>query len=136
MTETVTNADFLNSLTGAVAIVPIVIAIVQVFKMTGKIPNQYAPLLSIVIGVGVAFLLKHGVSSLTNVILEGVLYGLSASGLYSGITTTMSATNNNNNTGTTQSVQATQIPNGTTTGQNTTKTESTTTTQTNTKETP
>lgn len=127
--------DFLNSLTGAVAIVPIVIAIVQVFKMTGKIPNQYAPLLSILVGVGVAFLLKHGATTLTNVILEGVLYGLSASGLYSGITTTMSATNNNTN-GQTQSVQATQIPNATTTGSNVTKTESTTTTETQTKDTP
>lgn len=84
--------DFLTGLTGAVAVVPIVIALVQCFKMIG-LPNKFAPLVSIGVGVLVAFLLKHDMADLTHTILEGVLYGLSASGLYSGIQTTMFATN-------------------------------------------
>lgn len=93
---TVTN-DFLSSLTGAVAVIPIIVAIVQAIKMGfPKLDNRYAPLLSMVIGIVVAFLLKHNADTLTNVILEGVLYGLSASGLYSGVQTMR--TDNNNGT--------------------------------------
>jgi hypothetical protein len=85
---TIANNDFLTSLTGAVAVVPIIIALVQVIKMTmPKLDNRFAPILSIGIGILVAFLLKHNSENLTNIILEGVLYGLSASGLYSGVST-------------------------------------------------
>jgi hypothetical protein len=120
-----TSPDFLTSLTGAVAVVPIIIALVQVIKMSfPKLDNRYAPILSIAIGIVVAFLLKHDTANLTNVILEGVLYGLSASGLYSGVTTMKSDTSQNASNG-----QAS--PSKTSGGQNTqeVKTTETTTTQ-------
>lgn len=108
-----TSNDFLSSMTGAVAVVPIIIAIVQAIKMMSpKIDNRFAPILSIGIGIAVAFLLKHDTATITNVILEGVLYGLSASGLYSGIQTMR--TDNNNQTPPNGSIQ----PNNTTAGQN------------------
>lgn len=114
---TATNSDFLTSLTGAVAVVPIIIALVQVIKMTmPKLDNRFAPILSIGVGVIVAFLLKHDTENLTNVILEGVLYGLSASGLYSGIST-MRTDSNSNQTPTIGTGQ----PTNTQVGQNTTQ---------------
>jgi hypothetical protein len=129
---TATSTDFLSSLTGAVAVVPIIIALVAVIRMTmPKLDNRFAPILSIAMGVLVAFLLKHDTQNLTNVILEGVLYGLSASGLYSGISTMRpdSQSSNGNQTPTI----APQMPQSTQAGQNTqqaTKTEQTTVTST------
>lgn len=106
--------DFLSSLTGAVAVVPIIIAVVQAIKMMSpKIDGRFAPILSIGIGIVVAFLLKHDTATMTNVILEGVLYGLSASGLYSGVTA-MRTDNSVNQTPPNGSIQ----PNNTTAGQN------------------
>jgi hypothetical protein len=129
---TVTSNDFLSSLTGAVAVVPIIIALVQVIKMTmPKLDSRFAPILSIVMGILVAFLLKHDTQNLTNVILEGVLYGLSASGLYSGITT-MKPNEQSGNGNQTPTI-APQMPQSTQAGQNTqqvTRTEQTTQTST------
>lgn len=114
----VTSNDFLSSLTGAVAVVPIIIALVQVIKMTmPKLDNRFAPIMSIGVGIIVAFLLKHDTSTLTNTILEGVLYGLSASGLYSGISTMRT----DNSNGTQTPTFATGQPNSTQAGQNTTQ---------------
>jgi len=129
---TVTSNDFLSSLTGAVAVVPIIIALVQVIKMTmPKLDSRFAPILSIAMGILVAFLLKHDTQNLTNVILEGVLYGLSASGLYSGITTMKPDTQSGN--GNQTPTIAPQMPQSTQAGQNTqqvTRTEQTTQTST------
>jgi hypothetical protein len=129
---TVTSNDFLSSLTGAVAVVPIIIALVQVIKMTmPKLDSRFAPILSIAMGILVAFLLKHDTQNLTNVILEGVLYGLSASGLYSGITT-MKPNEQSGNGNQTPTI-APQMPQSTQAGQNTqqvTRTEQTTQTST------
>jgi uncharacterized membrane protein YdjX (TVP38/TMEM64 family) len=63
-------------------IVPIVIALVEVAKRI-KLPDQYAPLLSIILGVAGAFIFPQATIQLT--ILEGLVFGLSASGLYSGV---------------------------------------------------
>ena len=108
----IASNDFLTSLTGAVAVVPIIIAVVQAIKMISpRIDNRFAPIMSIGIGIVVAFLLKNGTATMTNIILEGVLYGLSASGLYSGISTMKANTNQTPSNGSIQ-------PNNTTTGQN------------------
>ena len=72
---------------GAVAVVPVIVALVQALKML-NIPNKYSPILSIVVGVIVAFLFRHESQDMTQTILAGVLYGLSASGLYSGVKST------------------------------------------------
>lgn len=84
---------------GAVAVVPIIVAIVQALKMTGKLPNKFAPLVSIAVGILVGFIFRHDTQNLSQTILAGVIYGLSASGLYSGIKTTAHATPSNTDGG-------------------------------------
>lgn len=85
------NID-LNTITAsAVAIVPIIIAIVQAIKLTGFVKNQFAPLVSIAVGCIIAFLAHHDTADLTATLLTGTIYGLISSGLYSGVKTTMQA---------------------------------------------
>ena len=84
---------------GAVAVVPIIVAIVQALKMTGKLPNKFAPLVSIAVGILVGFIFRHDTQNLSQTVLAGVIYGLSASGLYSGIKTTAHATPSDTNGG-------------------------------------
>jgi hypothetical protein len=92
------NIDFIEgALTSAVAIVPIIVALVQVAKMVG-LPNKYAPLVSIGAGVLIGFLFGHEGNDMSQTILSGVIYGLSASGLYSGIKTTAHAQNGDQST--------------------------------------
>lgn len=62
------------------ASVPIVIGVVSVFKGVG-LPSKWAPIISLVLGLGVSFLVG---GPLLTVILAGLIVGLSASGLYSG----------------------------------------------------
>ena len=85
------NLDLTAITTNAIVLVPIVIAIVQAIKLTGWIPDHFAPLLSIAVGVVIGFLGDHDNSDLTLTILSGAVYGLMASGLYSGVKTTMIA---------------------------------------------
>ena len=70
---------------GAVAVIPIIIAIIQALKLTGWVKDKFAPLISIGLGVIIGFIANHDSADLSNTILTGVTYGLSASGLYSGI---------------------------------------------------
>ena len=86
---------------GAVAVVPIILALIQAFKMIG-LPSKYAPIASIGLGIVVGFIFRHDTQDLSQTILAGVLYGLSASGLFSGIKTTAHAqqAENTNNNGT------------------------------------
>ena len=63
-----------------IAIVPIIVGLVQVVKGVG-IPSKYAPLVSIAFGIGLV--------ALTGVVwqafvVQGIIAGLAASGLYSG----------------------------------------------------
>lgn len=67
-------------------VVPLVLAVVQAIKMMG-IPTKFAPIISIGVGMGVGMLVNSGLT-LTQNLLSGVIYGLSASGLFSGITVT------------------------------------------------
>lgn len=83
--------NFVNyDITGAVAVVPIILAIVQALKMVG-LPNKYSPIASIGLGILVGFVFRHEAADLSQTILAGVTYGLSASGLYSGVKTTAHA---------------------------------------------
>lgn len=77
----------LNDLMLPVALVPIVIGLVQVCKIAG-LPSRVAPMLSILLGVGASFLLPLD-GNLGVIILEGIMVGLSASGLYSGAKATI-----------------------------------------------
>jgi hypothetical protein len=77
-------------LLSAVAI-PIVLAITQALKFRW-VKSEYIPFVSILVGIGVSFLLIAGAATnIRNVILSGILFGLSATGLYSGIQTTQTA---------------------------------------------
>lgn len=62
-----------------VALVPITTALVQVVKKIG-LPDKFAPILSVVFGLGLSYLINGG--AIFTWVLGGVLVGLSASGLY------------------------------------------------------
>lgn len=61
--------------------VPILVAIVEMCKIAG-LRSKYAPLLSVGLGVGLFAL--FGVGETLPVLFEGLVAGLTASGLYSG----------------------------------------------------
>lgn len=63
------------------AIVPVVVALVQGAKVMG-LPGKFAPIASIVFAIGLISL--TGPVSAGAVLLQGIVAGLSASGLYSG----------------------------------------------------
>jgi hypothetical protein len=78
--------DFSSALENSFWVVPLVVAIVQVFKMTG-ISGKWSPLISLAVGIGLSFLVAED-HTLQAILLSGVIYGLSASGLYSGVQST------------------------------------------------
>jgi L-cystine uptake protein TcyP (sodium:dicarboxylate symporter family) len=63
-------------------LVPIIMAIVELAKGLG-IPKKFSALLSVVIGIALGVFYLHPMDIKLG-ILEGVVYGLTASGLYSG----------------------------------------------------
>ena len=67
--------------------VPVVLGLVQVFKRAG-LSHRFAPLASILLGIGVLFLvgLSYQVA-----IVQGIIVGLSASGLWSGTKTLLNS---------------------------------------------
>lgn len=67
------------------AAVPIIVAIVQLFKMVGNgsFMQKYAPFLSIGAGIIISLLTSWDELPIHESLLTGILYGLSASGLYS-----------------------------------------------------
>ena len=67
--------------------VPMVMAIVEILKRTGLIRSRFAPLTSLVMGVALFYFFCTGV--LLDCLLEGLLTGLTASGLYSGAKATV-----------------------------------------------
>lgn len=67
-----------------IAIVPLLVGIVQVFKMAG-LPDRFAPIASLLLGLFIAVLISFdGGEFGATTVLTGLAYGLSASGLYSG----------------------------------------------------
>jgi hypothetical protein len=67
-------------------IVPIIIAIVAIAKQTG-LPSRFAPALSLILGVSLFALFSPVVDS--EAIFEGIISGLTASGLWSGVKATI-----------------------------------------------
>lgn len=61
-------------------LIPILVAMVQVFKEAG-LPPRYCPLFSVLLGVGLSFVIQIPV-------IEGLLAGVTAVGLYSGVRAT------------------------------------------------
>ena len=74
----------MNDIIFGIALVPLIIGLVQVFKGVG-LPDRWAPVASLVFGVlaGVAIGSQTGLAPLEGVV-TGIAFGLSASGLYSG----------------------------------------------------
>lgn len=68
-------------------IIPVIIAIIEVLKGLG-LPKRFAPLISLIFGIlaGI-FYLDH--PELKVRIFQGIVYGLSAAGLYSGAKNTL-----------------------------------------------
>lgn len=64
------------------SLIPIAVALVEVAKRTG-LPTRFAPLLAVVLGLLGTVALGHFD------IINGVVVGLSAAGLYSGVKTTL-----------------------------------------------
>jgi len=69
----------------SIALIPVVLGLVSVVK--NFLPSKFSPLVSLAVGVGVAFFVPAATVGLT--VLQGILIGLSASGLYSGVKTTL-----------------------------------------------
>jgi hypothetical protein len=88
----INNEIFQNFTLGAAATVPIIIAVVQAIKMSGFVKDKYAPFVSIIVGIIISILLVHDfMNDISGTVLTGILFGLSASGLYSGLSTTANA---------------------------------------------
>lgn len=62
--------------TGLLPYVPVVIGLVQVIKDIEVIPVKYTPLVSLVVGVGIAYFVGYSA-------IEGAVLALMASGLFS-----------------------------------------------------
>jgi len=63
--------------------IPVVNGLVEAAKKAG-LPNKFAPLLAILFGLLAALALRNLEQPVTMIIIEGLLIGLSAVGLYSG----------------------------------------------------
>ena len=66
--------------------IPVVLGVVSALKTIG-LPSKWSPLVSIGLSLVLAFFV--GGLTLFDVILQGLIVGLSASGLYSGTKTTI-----------------------------------------------
>ena len=81
-----------NAILSGTAIIPIIVALVQMFKMTTWLQDRFAPFMAIALGILLAFLFGEDFGhNWSHVIFTGIIYGLSSSGLYSGIKTTSEA---------------------------------------------
>ena len=72
---------------GALAVV---IGLVQIIKLIIG-DSRFAPLIALVIGIGISFLVATSFE-IRQVIFQGIIYGLSAAGLYSGAKTMIKPT--------------------------------------------
>lgn len=69
----------------SLALVPVVMAVTQIVKMW-VVDSRWAPIVSILAGIVLAFAIPETTVGMT--VLQGVLIGLSAAGLFSGAKTT------------------------------------------------
>lgn len=75
--------DLLNFDPTLLGSVPIVLGLVELIKRAG-LSNRYAPIVSVVLGIGSMFLLGQEWQS---AVMNGIFVGLSASGLWSSTKT-------------------------------------------------
>ena len=69
------------------AVVAIVVGLVEAIKRATNLDSRFTPLVSIIFGVSI--MSAVGVDTVTMNIFEGVIVGLTASGLYSGTKATL-----------------------------------------------
>ena len=69
------------------ALIPVLIGLNEVWKILG-IANRWIPVASIIIGIAISSIVP-GVESLFQIIVGGIIVGLSAVGLFSGIRATV-----------------------------------------------
>lgn len=74
-------------MSSAVTFIAIITGLIQVIKMGFKLEdNRYVPLFSVVMGIGLAFLGQNGFDmTVKETVLFGLMLGLSAAGLFSGL---------------------------------------------------
>lgn len=70
-----------------IILVPIVIGMVQVFRKLG-LSSRFAPLFAVISGIVGALTVAPSIDGA--VVLQGIMVGLSAAGLFSGVKTTVS----------------------------------------------
>jgi len=69
-------------------IIAIIIGLVEVFKKVG-LNKKFAPILSVILGLVTSFLVIYFADTpVLNAIIGGIIIGLSATGLYSGVKNT------------------------------------------------
>lgn len=76
-------------------IVPIIIAIVELLKGLG-VPVKFSALISVVVGIVIGIVYLHP-TDIKYGIYEGVIFGLTAAGLYSGTKNTVQQMRNGKN---------------------------------------
>ena len=87
------NFDLGAITTNAIVVVPIVLALTQAIKLTGFVPDHFAPLVAIGVGIIIAWMGGPRDVPFSAILLSGAIYGLISSGLYSGVKATMQARN-------------------------------------------
>ena len=61
-------------------VIAIIVALGEVLKGL-KVPSKFLPFINIIFGIGIAFALSYN-GEIVSTVFEGLVYGLSASGLY------------------------------------------------------
>lgn len=64
------------------AVIPVITGVVEVIKRVG-LPSRFAGLLALILGVGFSIATNKAVEVET--VLMGIVFGLSASGIYDGV---------------------------------------------------
>lgn len=82
------NLELMSIVTG------VTIGLVELVKRIG-LSSRFAPLASVLIGIGATALFSHAFT--TGVVGIGIVIGLTAAGLYSGVKTTVSSSNTSSN---------------------------------------
>lgn len=72
----------MNDIVWGIALVPLIVGMVQAVKDGGFIESRFSSLFAVALGVAAGFLVK---GTTPEALITGIAYGLSASGLYSGV---------------------------------------------------
>ncbi|MDF2521296.1 MAG: hypothetical protein K0R84_1924 [Clostridia bacterium] len=76
-------------------IVPVIIAIVELIKGLG-LPRKFSAIAAVILGIGIGIFYLHPMD-IKYGIFEGIVFGLTAAGLYSGTKNTIQQMRNGHN---------------------------------------